>query len=157
MTINVYQFSRNSLKFPILTKILILKSIIVNKIDQLIFYKSYAGACKENIFSLDVSQLCAAKTLTCKIKLYVWCFPFKLTSSNRLLSYVCMMFSDVSCPLILFLCSSIIELATTQFYCAQNILGIGLYMLQLKCILIFEFPLLHFFFTLFSLLFNLLF
>ena len=48
MKIHVYQFSRNSLKFHILTKILILISIIGNEIDQLLFYKLMAGACTEN-------------------------------------------------------------------------------------------------------------
>ena len=69
-------------------------------------------------------------------------------SSSRSLC-VCMMFSDASFSLILLLCGWIIELATAQCYCVQNILGIGLYhrlYAELKYILIFEYMLLHFFF-----------
>ena len=160
LLMTIYIYKKKTLKFPILTKILILKSIIGNKIDQLLFYKSYGRSMERNNLTCFPETLWAIKTLTCIHKLYFWCFSFKWMFFSRPVSYVCIMFSDVglSFSLIILLCGSIIELATIQCYCAQNILGIGLFTYsQLGYILIFEYALLHFLFSFFFRYFSLFF
>ena len=90
MTIHVYQFSRNSIKFGIFTKVLILNSIIGNKIDQLLTTNLMTSAYKENIFLLYVSQLWAAKTLICINKTIALMFLISVDVLQQACIILCM-------------------------------------------------------------------